>query len=108
MGKELSDVEGLLLSHINARRFDLLLSAARLGGTFTAPEIKAAAPAQSSSSLTRDLNALEAAGLLIATPAAGESRQGRPVRFRLAPGVPDLFVALAQRLTEASKRPHLS
>lgn len=106
MGKDLSDAEQLLLSHINPRRFDLLLSAARLGGTFTAPEIKAAAPAQSSSSLTRDLNALEAGGLLLATPAAGEPRQGRPVQFRLAPGVPALFGKLGQRLTDASTLAH--
>lgn len=108
MGKELSEAERMLLTHINARRFDLLLSAARLGGTFTAPEIKAAAPAQSSSSLTRDLNALEAGGLLIASPAAGEPRQGRPVRFRLAPGVPALFGKLSQRLDEASTLPRSS
>jgi hypothetical protein len=100
MSGELSDAEGRMLSHLNPRRFELLLIAARFGGPFTAPQLREAA-AGHSTSLTRDLNALEEAGLLIANPPASEPRQGRPVNFWLAPDVPELFARLSDLVSEA-------
>lgn len=104
MSENLSEQERLVLSHLNARRFELLLIAAQFEDSFTAQELKAVAPTQSSTSLTRDLNALEAAGLLVATPSASEPRQGRPVVFRIAPGASALFAQLAQRVADSIMR----
>ena len=104
MRSELSEAEALALSHLNSRRFELLLHAARFGGAFTAPQLREVAP-EHSSSLTRDLNALEAGGLLLATPSASEQRQGRPVKFQLAPETPELFARLAHLISEASTLP---
>lgn len=102
MQHELSEAEAGALTHINPRRFALLLRAAKLGKPFTASQLKTAAPMHSSS-LTRDLNSLEAAGLLIATPKASEPRQGRPVHFEVAPNAVDTFQSLHEKLLEASK-----
>lgn len=104
MSGELSEAESQMLSHLNPRRFELLLSAARLGGPFTAPQLREAAAGQSTS-LTRDLNALEEAGLLIANPPASQPRQGRPVHFQLAPDVPELFARLSALVSEACSTP---
>ena len=101
MRGELSEAEARALSHLNPRRFELLLRAARLGEPFTAPQLREAAP-EHASSLTRDLNALEAGGLLLASPSAAEPRQGRPVQFRLAPETPALFARLSTLISEAS------
>lgn len=101
MRGELSEAEALALSHLNPRRFELLLQAARLGGQFTAAQLREVAP-EHASSLTRDLNALEAGGLLLASPSAAQPRQGRPVKFRLAPEAPELFARLSNLILEAS------
>lgn len=100
----LSEAEARALSHLNPRRFELLLHAAEFGGPFTAPQLREVAP-EHATSLTRDLNALEAGGLLVATPSASEQRQGRPVKFRLAPGTPELFARLSALISEASTLP---
>lgn len=103
MAGEISDAERRMLTHLNPRRFELLLCAGRLGTTFTAPELREIAP-EHSSSLTRDLNALEAAGLVVATPPASASRQGRTVTFRLNPEAPKRFARLADLMATAYSR----
>jgi len=104
MRGELSEAEALALSHLNPRRFELLLQAARLGGQFTAAQLREVAP-EHASSLTRDLNALEAGGLLLASPSAAQQRQGRPVQFRLAPETPELFAQLSNLISAAASTP---
>lgn len=86
--------ERVVLDHLTARRFELLLAAVRLGASFTAQDVRAgyeAAP----SSLSRDLAALEAAGLLIGDPPATRSRQGRQVRYTVADAPASVFLRLA-------------
>ncbi len=93
-----------LLTHINPRRFALLLQAVRMGSTFTAPDFKEIYPSESSS-LTRDLNALEAAGLLLASPPMSEPRQGQRVVYQVVPDLQQRFQQLADAVSQACTKP---
>lgn len=90
-----------MLLHLNPRRFSLLLMAIRRGRAFTAGELREISRADASS-LTRDLNALEAAELLIASPPAAERRQGQRTVYNVAPDVASRFHRLAELVDEAS------
>lgn len=97
--KMMTESEFALLHHMNPRRFAVLIHAASLG-RFTASDFRQAYP-RYSSSLTRDLNALEAAGLLIADPPASVPRQGQHVLFTVAEDVPSRFIELANIVSDA-------
>lgn len=86
-----------VLDYLTARRFELLLAAIRLQRPFTAQELRRAAGELSTSSLGRDLTALEAAGLITGDPPAGRPRQGRAVRYT----VTETPVAVFQELVGA-------
>lgn len=103
MTGEVSESEQTMLAHLNPRRLSVLLRGAQLG-TFTAQKFRAAYPADASS-LTRDLNALEAAGLVIASPPASERRQGQRVAYRVAPDTPERFQRLADLVAHACATP---
>ena len=61
-----------MLTHLNPRRFSLLLLAVSQAETFTAGELREISRSDASS-LTRDLNALEAAELLVASPSVARA-----------------------------------
>lgn len=92
-----------MLGQLNPRRLSVLVRAAQLG-IFTAQQFRETYPSNASS-LTRDLNALEAAGLVIATPPASEPRQGQRVTYRVAPDAPERFQRLADLVAEACATP---
>lgn len=92
----------MILTCLNPRRFELLLYAARLGGAFTVAELRQAVPASHSTSIGRDVVALETNGLLIGDPPVSTSpRQGHTVTYTVPSYVPDLFDALASAVKEA-------
>ena len=101
---EAGEAELLLLAQVNPRRFALILRAAGVGRAFTAQEFRAAYPDEASS-LTRDLNALEAAGLVLASPPASERRQGQRVAYQLAPDAPQRFQRVADLVANACATP---
>ena len=88
------------LGQMNPRRFEVLLSCIRLGGEFTSTDLRAALRT-SEPSLPRDLNALEATGLLDADPPASNARQGQRVRYTVAPRTREVFAALADEIEKA-------
>ena len=88
------------LSQLNPRRFDLLLACIRLGGAFTTTELRGAQP-ELAPSLSRDLGALEVAGLVLADPPRAIARQGRPVTYTVAPLARTVFSELAGLVDEA-------
>lgn len=92
-----------ILTQINPRRFEILLQAARLGSSFTAAQFREVFPL-GSSSLTRDLNALEAAGLLLADPSMTQARQGQRVVYQVAPDISQRFQDLADVVAQAYAR----
>jgi DNA-binding transcriptional ArsR family regulator len=73
--------------------------------TFTAGELREISRSDASS-LTRDLNALEAADLLVASPPAAERRQGQRTVYRVAEDAASRFRRLAELVDEASLRTH--
>lgn len=103
MTDEVGGSEQAMLAHLNPRRLSVLVRSAQLG-TFTAQRFRETYPGDASS-LTRDLNALEAAGLMIATPPASERRQGQRVAYRVAPDAPARFQRLADLVAHACATP---
>lgn len=104
MTADVSGDERTMLAQLNPRRLSVLLHAAELSEAFTAQQFKAIYPADASS-LTRDLNALEAAGLVVATPPASARRQGQRVQYRIAPGTSARFQRLADLVAHACTTP---
>lgn len=90
-----------MLTHLNPRRFSLLLLAMSHAETFTAGELRELSRSDASS-LTRDLNALEAAELVVASPPAAERRQGQRTVYRVAEDAASRFRRLAELVDEAS------
>lgn len=103
MTVEVGGPEQAMLAHLNPRRLSVLVRSAQLG-TFTAQQFRETYPGDASS-LTRDLNALEAAGLIEASPPASEHRQGQRVAYRVATGTPELFERLADLVKRACATP---
>lgn len=93
-----------VLGQLNPRRFTILLTCIRLGGEFTARDVREALPVDEPS-LARDLNALEAIELLHATPPRAAARQGRPVTYVVAPRVRTVFSQLASLVEDAYATP---
>jgi DNA-binding transcriptional ArsR family regulator len=98
---QLSTRESAVLGHVTPRRFELLLRAAKLTQPFTASDLKRSAPDVPGRTVSLDLGALEAAGLITADPSADQPRQGRPVVYTIAPDVPDVFARLASVVSVA-------
>ena len=103
MADEVGESEQLMLAHLNPRRLSVLVQGAQLG-SFTAQQFREAYPGDASS-LTRDLNALEAAQLVVASPPASERRQGQRVSYRVPPDVPERFQRLADLVAHACATP---
>lgn len=99
MQDEIGESELKMLAHLNPRRLAVLVRSAALG-TFTAQQFREAYP-EAASSLTRDLNALEAAGLVVADPPQSARRQGQRVAYRVAPDTPERFQRLAELVAHA-------
>ena len=95
------DSTRMMLTHLNPRRFSLLLLAMGHAETFTAGELREISRSDASS-LTRDLNALEAADLLVASPPAAERRQGQRTVYRVAEDAASRFRHLADLVSQAS------
>lgn len=100
---EVGESEQMMLAHLNPRRLSVLVRGAQLG-SFTPQQFRAAYPGEASS-LTRDLNALEAAGLVEATPPAAERKQGQRVWYRVAEDAPERFQRLADLVAHACATP---
>lgn len=92
------------LGQLNPRRFEILLACIRLGGEFTTKDLREALPV-SEPSLPRDLNALEDSGLLRADPPRVIARQGRPVKYTVAPQTRTVFARIAQLVEDAYTTP---
>lgn len=92
------------LGQLNARRFEILLACIRLGREFTTKDLREALPV-SEPSLPRDLNALEDGGLLRADPPRVIARQGRPVKYTVAPQTRTVFARIAQLVEDAYTTP---
>lgn len=92
------------LGQLNPRRFEILLACIRLGGEFTAKDLRAALPS-SEPSLARDLNALEIGGLLRADPPRERARQGRPVTYTVPPETRTVFARIAALVEDAYATP---
>jgi hypothetical protein len=90
------------LAHMSPRRFELLLVALTLPQTFTAATLREQlTDGQDTASLLRDLRALEIGGWLLANPSVNEARQGRTVRYRIAPLAVTAWRQLAHLVEEA-------
>ena len=100
MSNMVDEAAKLTLTYLNPRRFALLMSAISLREPFAASDLREAAHAESSS-LTRDLNALEASGLLVASPPAAARRQGQRVEYRVAADAALRFRRLAELVDDA-------
>lgn len=92
------------LARLNPRRFAILLACIQLGGTFTTKDLREALPSLESS-LPRDLNALEEAGLLLANPPRKTARQGQPVTYRVAPQTRTVFAKISTLVEDAYATP---
>lgn len=92
------------LAHLNPRRLQLLLDAAVLGSPFTAKQLEFTHQLPPAS-LTRDLNALERAGLVIADPPMTTPRQGQRVTYALSPAAPAMFEQLSALVSDAWATP---
>lgn len=103
----LTDRERTVLEHLTARRFELLLLAAKLPQPFTAPELKALYSEVNPRTVSLDLESLERGKILKATPPADQPRRGQPIYFEFASDIPKVLERLASIAKEAweSKRP---
>ena len=92
------------LASLNPRRLQLLVNCARLGRPFTTKDLRGTY-SEGLTSLTRDLNALENAQLLLANPSMSRARQGQRVTYSLAPDVPEKFAHLSALVADAWATP---
>lgn len=97
----LTDRERTVLEHLTARRFELLLLAAKLPQPFTAPELKSLYSDVNPRTISLDLESLERGKILKANPPADQPRRGQPIYFQFESDIPEVLERIAAVAKEA-------